>query len=205
MSEVKFAGLYDLFFSLFLIPIQKNILKIAKKYKCKKIVDLGCGTGSQCILLHKNKFDVVGVDISDKMLAVAKRKSPHEIKYIHANIIDTKFSDSQFDCSIVSFVIHPNNVEKEIKILLEAKRITKDAIIITDYSTPSTFKGRIACAFIKIIENLATKEHKKNYYSYMKKGAINAIVGNELIKERYKFYGRAIETIVISTKLKNFL
>ena len=42
--------------------------------KPKQIVDLGCGTGSIAIPLHKKGFQMVGVDLSEEMLAMAYDK-----------------------------------------------------------------------------------------------------------------------------------
>lgn len=82
----------------------------------------------------------------------------------------------------------------------EAKRIVRHdgMIVMTDYGIPSTFKGKIVELPLKIIENLALEDHKKNYRRYMKRGALDFIIEeNELsVIERHKFYFGVIETIV---------
>ena len=40
------------------------------------VLDAGCGTGRVAIELARRGFDVVGVDVDDGMLAVARRKAP---------------------------------------------------------------------------------------------------------------------------------
>jgi SAM-dependent methyltransferase len=42
-----------------------------------RILDAGCGTGRVAIELDRQGFDVVGVDIDESMLAVARREAPH--------------------------------------------------------------------------------------------------------------------------------
>ena len=199
VSEGRFSGLYDISFGLFLRRMQRSIVKIADRHKCRRIADLGCGTGSQCIMLHNKKFDVTGIDLSSKMLEVARKKNA-EITFLQKDITSTGFSDSHFDCAILSFVIHMNSEKNEKKILNESKRIVRDdgLIIITDYSMPSTFKGKIVELPLKIIENLALEDHKKNYRRYMEKGALDFVIKeNELsVIERHKFYFGVIETIV---------
>ncbi|MFK4997630.1 class I SAM-dependent methyltransferase [Bacillus sp. N9] len=39
-----------------------------------RLLDLACGTGELAILLAKEGFTVTGVDLSDEMLSVARRK-----------------------------------------------------------------------------------------------------------------------------------
>jgi len=199
VSEGRFAGLYDISFGLFLRRIQRRVVKIADRHKCGRIVDLGCGTGSQCIMLYNKKFDVTGIDLSSKMLEIARKKSA-EISFLQRDITSTGFPDNHFDCAIISFVLHMNSEKNERGILNEVKRIVGEGgiVIITDYGMPSTFKGKIAELPLKIIENLALEDHKKNYRRYMERGALDFVIAeNELsVIERHKFYFGVIETIV---------
>ncbi|RLF45875.1 MAG: hypothetical protein DRN17_01645 [Thermoplasmata archaeon] len=200
VSEGRFAGLYDASFDVFLRRIQRRVVKIADRHKCGRIVDLGCGTGSQCVLLHNKKFDVTGIDLSSKMLEIARKKNA-EISFLQRDITSTGFPDSHFDCAIISFVLHMNSEKNERKILNEAKRIIRHdgMIVITDYGIPSTFKGKIAELPLKIIENLALEDHKKNYRKYMERGALEYIIGENKLSviERHKFYFGVIETITV--------
>lgn len=201
MEEGRFAGLYDSSFGLLLRRIHMSVARIAGRHKCRNIVDLGCGTGAQCITLHGKGFDVTGVDMSPKMLEVASKKSSPEIKYIRGGIEKTGFEDGSFDCAVISFVIHMNDAKNKKEIIREAKRIVRDGgiMVITDYGIPSTFKGKIAGLMVKIIENLAIEEHKKNYRRYMERGALNFLIeeNNLSVAERHGFYSGAIETIVV--------
>ena len=198
MAEGKFARAYETLFSRYLKPIREKIVKIAAEYKCRNIIDLGCGTGEQCIMLYKQGFSVIGVDASQQMLQVAKRNSPKEIKYILADILSIAFP-ANFDCAIISFVLHGNELEKQKRIVEKAKSIVgkNGIVIIADYGYPEKFKGKIIEAIIKIIENLASKEHRKNYKLYVKNGGLQWILKSYSIAEHYRFYGGAIRVIVI--------
>jgi phenylalanyl-tRNA synthetase alpha subunit len=121
VEEGRFAGLYDASFGLLLRRIHRRVAKIAGRHGCGQVIDLGCGTGAQCIILHDNKFDVAGMDMSSKMLEVARKKSSPDIKYIRGDIERTGFEDGSFDCAIISFVIHMNNEKSEEKIIQEAR------------------------------------------------------------------------------------
>ena len=44
-----------------------------------RAVDAGCGTGFQSFLLARAGFDVTGCDIADKLVDVARRKTPGSI------------------------------------------------------------------------------------------------------------------------------
>lgn len=85
----------------------ETLQKMLPEFKGKKVLDLGCGFGWHCqYALEHGAATVVGIDISDKMLAVAKEKTSREIKYICKSIEDAKFPDDSFDVVISSLAFH---------------------------------------------------------------------------------------------------
>jgi len=203
-TEGKFAFLYDLSFDRVLRKTRQNTIKIVKENKVQNIIDLGCGTGAQCSLMYKTVPNIHGVDLSAKMLSVAKKKIPEEINLHKEDISKTSFKEQQFDAALISFVLHPNDHENIKKIIKESYRITKKEgiIIITDYDNGTQTKGKIAQKIIKIIETLAQKTHRTNYYSFMNHGGLEKILkteGHDIINT-YDFYNGAIKTIVIRSK-----
>jgi SAM-dependent methyltransferase len=50
-----------------------------------KVLDAGCGTGRVAIRLAEAGYDVVGVDVDDSMLAVARREAP-ELTWIEGDL-----------------------------------------------------------------------------------------------------------------------
>ena len=48
-------------------------LKECGKIKNKKILDIGCGSGRLCFLLGKEGADVIGIDYSQNMIALANK------------------------------------------------------------------------------------------------------------------------------------
>jgi ubiquinone/menaquinone biosynthesis C-methylase UbiE len=81
MSYKQFAYLYDELmedapYSEWLSFIKSTL---SDHYPAaKRLLDIGCGTGSMSILLAKEGFDVTGVDLSSDMLMVAKEKAEKE-------------------------------------------------------------------------------------------------------------------------------
>ena len=201
MSEGRFARFYDPAFGLFLRRIQNNIVNIIGENKYRTIIDLGCGTGSQCLLLYKRGHKVIGLDKSEKMLSVARRKCPTSINFILGDTAKTGISSKQFDCAILSFTIHPNTLSEGRKFLNEALRLinNKGMIIATDYGIPNNTKGKIANKAVTVIENLAVKEHKMNYHRYIHHGGLSHIIDDKkcVIIRKQKYYHGAIESWII--------
>ena len=117
-TEGKFALFYEFFLDGALKPIRLKNLEIISKYHCEKIIDLGCGTGSQCRILSKHGFEVVGIDSSEKMLKVAKKKNMYKTTFMRGDITENILPYETFDCVIITLVLHTNN-RKTIKSILE--------------------------------------------------------------------------------------
>ncbi|MCR8634573.1 MULTISPECIES: class I SAM-dependent methyltransferase [Paenibacillus] len=74
----------------------------------KSVLDLGCGFGWHCRFAREQQASsVVGVDISEKMLQMAREQTDDSaISYIQMPIEDIDFSISQFDIVISSLAFH---------------------------------------------------------------------------------------------------
>jgi ubiquinone/menaquinone biosynthesis C-methylase UbiE len=127
-TEGKFALFYDFFLDGALKPIRLKNLEIISKYHCQKIIDLGCGTGSQCRILSKHGFEVVGIDSSEKMLKVAKKKNIYKTTFMRGDITQNLLPHETFDCVIITLVLHTNNRKTIKRILEEAKKVTKKMV-----------------------------------------------------------------------------
>ncbi|MEK7526547.1 MAG: class I SAM-dependent methyltransferase [Patescibacteria group bacterium] len=85
----------------------KTLEKMLPDFKSKKVLDLGCGFGWHCqYAIEHGAVSVVGVDISEKMLDVAKEKTSKDIEYICKPIEDIDFPKDSFDVVISSLTFH---------------------------------------------------------------------------------------------------
>lgn len=74
----SFASVYDLFMdNVDYDEWIEYVEKIFKKFNIKPelVCELGCGTGNIALRLAKKGYDVIGIDISENMLAEAKNKA----------------------------------------------------------------------------------------------------------------------------------
>ncbi|MDP1834058.1 MAG: class I SAM-dependent methyltransferase [Candidatus Moranbacteria bacterium] len=84
-----------------------------------RILDLGCGTGRLAGYMQAKGFEVVGVDLSEKMLEIAKRKHPG-IGFILADMRELELEEKSFDAVCLAYSIF--HFEKP-----EAREILKKA------------------------------------------------------------------------------
>lgn len=102
----------------------------------KNIIDIGCGTGALCNVLHDIGLSTTGIDPAGGMIDIANKKSKNkEIKFIEANVL-TKlpFEDKSFDVSISSFVAHGMGENERQIMYEEMARVTRHLVIIYDYN-----------------------------------------------------------------------
>lgn len=87
---------------------QPAIKALLPDLKGKTVLDLGCGYGENCIGFIKNGAkSVVGVDISKKMLEVAKKENANElIKYMHMDMSEIEYLNQKFDLVFSSLAFH---------------------------------------------------------------------------------------------------
>jgi len=100
----------------------KELLRMCHLNRDKYVLDVGCGAGiTPCYISEKFGCRVVGVDISEKMISLAKerarRKKMEELEFKKADAQDLPFEDGTFDLviseSVVSFVQDKERAIKE--------------------------------------------------------------------------------------------
>lgn len=125
----KMAKYYD-----FLAPSTtkmecKFLVQIFKKYceeKITTILDLGCGTGRHASLLQKMGFKVTGIDLSEDMLKIARKKSPKST-FIQMDFCRPKFDKNSFDASIcmwstIGYILEEKKFKNFVKNLAKVTR-----------------------------------------------------------------------------------
>ena len=91
--------------NLFEIPA---LFSMMPDLKGKRVIDLGCGFGEHCMeYVQQGAVQVVGIDISEKMLKVAKEENSHpSITYLQMPMEDIYQIEEKFDVAISSLALH---------------------------------------------------------------------------------------------------
>jgi len=96
-----------------------------------KVLELGCGTGLYSETLQKNAEYVVATDLSDEMLAFAKKKRGNleNVEFRKADALNLEFEDGLFDTVFMANLIHI--VGNADRVIQEGKRVLKkDGLLI---------------------------------------------------------------------------
>lgn len=82
------------------------LFSLAPDLTGKTVLDLGCGYGENCAeFKRRGASKVKGIDISEKMLAIAKAENP-EIDFIRADMNDLSFIKESYDIIFSSLALH---------------------------------------------------------------------------------------------------
>ncbi|MFM7620658.1 MAG: class I SAM-dependent DNA methyltransferase [Alphaproteobacteria bacterium] len=82
----------------------KYIIELIKKYQpnAQEILELGCGTGKHANILAQNNFKVHGIDLSSKMLEIAKQQTNPNVTFALGDVRNYRIN-KKFDCAISLF------------------------------------------------------------------------------------------------------
>lgn len=114
------------------------------------IADLACGTGNMTIPLAKRGYELIGVDISEEMLTLAREKAEAEnldILFLKQDIsrLDLYGTCDAFLCMIdgLNYIIEPKKIEYLLK-RIKTCFLNPGGILIFDISTRYKLRNIIA-------------------------------------------------------------
>ena len=80
----------------------ESLLKKYSKINILEILDLGCGTGSHDILLAEKGYKITGIDLSEKMIGIAKNQKNQNADFLVGDVRNINLN-KQFDIVISLF------------------------------------------------------------------------------------------------------
>lgn len=125
---------------------RKKLVRRVVKSGARNVLDVACGTGDVAIALKKKGIDVSGVDISEQMLAIARKKAP-DIPFLYGDASCLDFPEDSFDCITIAFGIR--NFDNRPTCIRELHRVLKPGgkICIAEFSVPRNRLWRALYSF----------------------------------------------------------
>lgn len=162
--------------------------------KNKSVLEVGCGPGGNLLeVLKNNPRQLVGVDISDQMITLAKNKVPEQVKIYKTNGTKLEFADNSFDIVFTATVLQHNTDEKMlIHLMNEICRVSCDRVFLFE-RIEDEIKGDELCLgrpisfYSNIMKDngfkLISKKHINIRMSYYISGAIRKLLNPAIRKE----------------------
>ncbi|MGM9926888.1 MAG: class I SAM-dependent methyltransferase [Bacillus sp. (in: firmicutes)] len=104
---------------------RKEIIPFFVKHVPKQgsVCDLGCGDGYGTMKLHSEGYDVVGLDLSNEMVEMAKKRTNYTVDFIQGDISTLPFASEEIEAVMVINAIEWT--ENPFSTLEEIRRVVK--------------------------------------------------------------------------------
>ncbi len=138
------APVYNLM-TLPLVKVRDRVVDFAGASDGSVVLDVATGTGQQAFAFAKRGCDVTAVDLTESMLAIARKQNRQRlVKFEAADATRLRFEAESFDITCVSFALHDMPLSIREQVLKEMVRVTKSTgqIMIVDYDLPRARLGR---------------------------------------------------------------
>lgn len=158
----QLAAKYDNRWAFYINSTTQETLRRLDLNGDEDILDIGCGTGTllEAISIAYPKAKLTGVDLSIRMLKVARGKLIANARFCNCCSEDIPFSDGKFDvvisCSSFHYFRLPQHALKETFRLLRPE----GRLIITDWC-----RDYISCRMLDRYLKLFNKAHYNTYSS----------------------------------------
>jgi SAM-dependent methyltransferase len=96
------------------------------------VADIGCGNGKN--MMYRDDLSYIGMDISDEMVGICKKRG---LNAITGSILDIPIDKVDYSMSI-AVIHHLETREERVKALSELLRITKHNILVTAWCFEQT-------------------------------------------------------------------
>ncbi len=165
--------------------IKEDAIKALNIEPNSKVLDLCCGTGDLAGLIKKLQpsCDVIGIDYSNQMLEIARKKHPN-ITFWQADALNLAFEKNTFDYIVMGFGLR--NIPEKNKALEQIYKILKvnGKFLHLDFGKQNTLHSKIYDNIVLFLARIFTKNSKP--YKYLILSKKNFLEPEELI-ELFKF------------------
>ncbi len=162
-------------------PLRAAGLRLHPVEDGDSVLDIGCGTGKLLETYADAGAACSGIDLSDAMLAEAKKFLGDRADLHRGDATAMPFDDDSFDLATCSLMIHELGPDTQQDVLSEMARVTKQdgRVLVVDYRIGSLrLKGRMLRGFSTVAERFAGSTHYANWRRYMRAGGLPSLLSD---------------------------
>ena len=195
--------LYDPLIKIFMPEglIKNALIEQANIQSGHRVLDFGCGTGTLTLMARVKNPDavIIGVDIDEKIIKIARKKIADKKLDIAIDIYDgvtLPYEDKSFDKVISSLVFHHLTKEQKEDILKELYRMLKAGgeIHIADFGRPEGKLMKIVSHLLRLFEPIDDNIRglmpeyltAAGFLDARENGRYNTVVGTLVIYSAFK-------------------
>jgi demethylmenaquinone methyltransferase/2-methoxy-6-polyprenyl-1,4-benzoquinol methylase len=201
----KIARFYDAVVEPFNATLRKYVVKVARPQDGMKVLEIGCGTGTNLELFADAGCEAAGVDLSPSMMDLARRKLGDRADLRLCDASEMPFEDDSFDLVLSFLTLHEMPPAVRSPVMQEMVRVTgaDGKVLLIDYHPgPIGFpKGWFYKSVIYAIEFGAGWEHFQNHRDFLARKGLPVLMsdnGLSVTKERILAGGNIQVALAIS-------
>jgi ubiquinone/menaquinone biosynthesis C-methylase UbiE len=160
--------------------LRRIVLEMCPPRQGMKVLEVGCGTGTNLHLYDSAGCDVFGIDLSPAMLEVARGKLGERADLRLADAADMPYADDSFDLVTAFLTLHEMPAATRMAVMAEMVRVVhrEGRLVLIDYrSGPIRFpKGWLFKALIVSMELAAGREHFRNYRDFLAREGLPGLI-----------------------------
>jgi len=169
----------------FFFPVgEKGRERVVEKLTSGSVLDVACGTGTLLKMAKKKGLKCYGIDLSEGMLAQAKRKVP-EAEFRQASYYEIPYPEESFDYVVATNALSGDHIDAS-KVLAEMLRVCRSGgrVYIAEWpkAEKETFRERMLVWFAGLNDDAP-----KNYMEIFREMGHEPEV--DVLSERFHIYG----------------
>ena len=176
----RIAGCYD----ALLEPMLRNLRRVSEgllpPLKNKRVLDIGCGTGSFLVRCTLNGAAVFGIDRSPSMLAKASEKLNGHAGLYLGDAARMPYREGVFDLIAINMALHEMAPITRSAVIEEARRILAAGgqLLVVDYHPgPVCLPFGLMLRLLEFCaEMVAGGDHFRNYREFMAGNGLTALM-----------------------------
>lgn len=190
-----FAGVYDTI-CLPLRGLRSRVAHLTGIQAGTRVIDVATGTGAQASAFDDAGASVVAIDLSPRMLSIARRKyEERDIEFVEADATALPYPDASFDVSCVSSALHEMPRDVRARVVGDMARVTRPGgnVVVVDYALP---RNRVWRWFVYHVVKLYERDHYVDFV-HADLTALLARSGISVLTEHRALWGAARVVIAL--------
>jgi ubiquinone/menaquinone biosynthesis C-methylase UbiE len=169
-----------------------------------RVLEVGCGTGIISLAIVPHAGEVVGVDLSPKMITLAQEKAKNEglqnLNFREADAYELPFEDERFDLVLLTNLLH--FVADPTKVLKEARRVLRSGGVlatVTDcMAEPAPLRVRLHTFGLRMMKLIG----KIKYFHFFHRRDLNDLLESSgfKIKQEADFHDTPVNYYLSGVK-----